>query len=101
MSSMGDGWKSLRTSYTPGWVEMFESEAAQGDGFVIGWEEEMIAAVVVGKWEPRGVGGISKRSGKPGFGFPHSVFSTTFFAFGIFPLQCAGYDCRPLLRFGA
>jgi hypothetical protein len=33
---------------------MFESKAAQGDGFVVGWEEEMIAAVVVGKFYRRG-----------------------------------------------
>jgi hypothetical protein len=80
---------------------MFESEAAWGDGKIVRLEGEMSAVVVVGKWESRGVGGISKRSGKPGFGFPPSVFSTTFFAFEIFHLKCAGYDCRPLLRFGA
>ena len=58
----------------------------------------MIAAVVVGKWESRGLGGIPKRSGKPGFGFPRSGFSTTFSAFLQLRLECAGYDCRSLFR---
>ena len=61
----------------------------------------MIAAVAVGKWESRAVGGISKRSGKSAFGFPRSVFSTIFFAREVFRLQCACPDCCPLLRFGA
>ncbi|HLX59800.1 MAG TPA: hypothetical protein VKX17_00830, partial [Planctomycetota bacterium] len=47
-------WKSLVTSYPPGWIEMFESEAARGDGFAVGPEGKMIAAVAVGKWESRG-----------------------------------------------
>ncbi len=74
-------WKSLLTSYPLGEVEVFEREANQGDGFAFGVGGEMIAAaVVVGKSESRGVGGISKRGGKPAFGFPRRVFSTTFFA---------------------
>ena len=77
---------------------MREFEAAWGDGSVVRSEGEMIAAAVaVGKWESRGVGGISKRSGKPGFGFPRSGFSTAFSAAGALPLQCAAY-VGPLLR---
>jgi hypothetical protein len=71
---------------------MLKSEVAQGDGGIVRLEGRMVAAVVVAKWESRGMGGISKRSGKPAFGFPHSVFSTAFFAFEIFGLQCPGYD---------
>ena len=81
---------------------MLKSEEAKGDGVVVEWEGgKMTAAVVVGKWESRGVGGISKGSGKPAVGFPLRVFSTTFFAREMFRLQCAGYDCRPLFRSGA
>lgn len=58
----------------------------------------MIAAAVVGKWESRGVSGISKRGGKPGFGCPPRVFSTTVFASARPQLECAGYDGSPLLR---
>jgi hypothetical protein len=36
--------------------------------------------VAVGKWEFRAFCGISKRSGKPVFGFPRSGFSTAFFS---------------------
>lgn len=60
---------------------MFERKADWGDGFAFRGEGEMIAAAeVVGKWESRGVGRIPKCGGKPGFGFPRRVFSTTFFA---------------------
>src|SRR5260370_41920571 len=34
------------------------------------------AAVAVGKWESRALGGIPKRRGNPVFGFPRSAFST-------------------------
>src|SRR5579862_6550841 len=90
-------WKSLVTSYPPGWIEMFESEAARGDGFAVGPEGKMIAAVAVGKWESRGFGGISKRSGKPVLGFPRSGFSTAVSAASALRLQCAAY-VGPLLR---
>ena len=70
-------WKSLVTSYPPCEVKVCESETSRGDGLAVGPEGEIIAAAVaVGKWESRDVGGISKRSGKPGFGFPRSGFST-------------------------
>lgn len=49
MSSDTNNWKSSVTSYTPGWIEMFESEATQGDGEIVRLEGEMSAAVVVGK----------------------------------------------------
>ena len=56
---------------------MFEREEAEGDGIAFGFGRGMNAAAeVVGKWESRGLGGISKRSGKPAFGFPRSGFST-------------------------
>ena len=82
---------------------MFEREAAKRDGIVAGAEvREMIAAVgVVGKWESRGVSGISKWSGKLVCSFPRSGFSTTCSNDALLPLQCAGHDCRPLFRFGA
>jgi hypothetical protein len=56
---------------------MLESEAAQGDGVAVGSEGEMIAAAAGGKWESRGLGGISKRRGKPVVvvGFPRSGVS--------------------------
>src|ERR1700726_1069511 len=96
-------WESLRTSYPPGEAEVFEREAAKRDGIVAGAEvREMIAAVgVVGKWESRGVSGISKWSGKLVGRFPRSGFSTTCSNDALLPLQCAGHDCRPLFRFGA
>jgi hypothetical protein len=47
-----------------GEAEMFEREAARGYGFAVGWERQMIAAVVVGKSESRSLGGISKRGGR-------------------------------------
>ncbi len=53
-----------------------EREAAKGDGVVVEWDPKMIAAVAVGKWESRGLGGISKRGGKLGLGFPPRGFST-------------------------
>ena len=56
----------------------------------------MIAAMVAGKWESCGLGGISKRSGKPAFGFTGSGFSTTFFASQL-RLNCAG-SVGPLLQ---
>ena len=55
-------WKSLLTSYPPGEVEVFEREAAQGDGSLLGSKVREAAVAV----ESRGFGGISKRSGKPG-----------------------------------
>lgn len=48
------------------------------------------AAVAVGKWESRDVGGVSKRSGKPDFGFPRSGFSTACWP-AASPLQCIGH----------
>src|SRR5271157_426856 len=39
-------------------------------------QRSLAVAGAVGKWESRGGGGISKRSGKPPFGFPRSGFST-------------------------
>jgi len=43
---------------------MLESEAARGDGWAVGSEEEIIAtAVVVEKWESRAVGEIPKDRG--------------------------------------
>src|SRR5690242_7308516 len=68
---------------------MLEREAPSRDRILVGSEVgKVIAAVVaVGKWESRGLGGISKRSGKPAFGFPRSVFSTAFFA--VAWLECA------------
>ena len=74
---------------------MLEREAAAGDGWFVEGREKMIAAVAVGKWESRGLGGIPKRRGKPVFGFPRSGFST---AFWLRRLKCAGYDYGPLLR---
>jgi hypothetical protein len=76
---------------------MFEREAAGRDGIVFRSKRgTMIAAVVVGKWESREVGGISKFGGKAVCAFPASVFSTTFFAASW--LECAGHDGGPLLR---
>jgi hypothetical protein len=73
-------WNSLVTSYPPGEIEMLEREAARRDGILFGSKAgKVIAAVVVGKWESRGVGGISKLDGKVVCTFPASVFSTTFF----------------------
>jgi hypothetical protein len=94
-------WKSLRTSYPLGSIEMLEPEAARGDGFGVGPEGEMIvAAVVVGKWESRVVGGIPKLGGKVVGTFPASGFSTTCFDSALLSLQCTGHDCRLLFRFG-
>jgi len=63
---------------------MFEPEAAKGDGVIVEWRRKMIAAVAaVGKWKSL-VCGISKRSGKPAFGFR------------ALPLKCAGH-VGPLL----
>jgi hypothetical protein len=71
-------WKSPVTSYPPAAPEVCEFEATTGAGGIAAWEGEMIVAVVVvGKWESRGVGGISKLGGKVGCTFPPSVFSTT------------------------
>jgi hypothetical protein len=89
-------WKSLVTSYPPGWIEMFEPEAARGDGFADGPEGKMIAAVAVGKWESRGFGGISKRSGKPVLGFPRSGFSTAVSAASALRARMRGL-CRPVI----
>jgi hypothetical protein len=63
--------------------------------------EMIVAAEAVGKWKSRWGGGISKRSGKPVFGFPRSGFSTAFSPAASLPLECAGHDCRSLFRFGA
>jgi len=57
----------------------------------------MIAAAAVGKWEYRGFGGISKRRGKPVFGFPRSGFSTAGSAAAASRLKCTGH-VGPLLR---
>src|SRR5579864_8626621 len=96
-------WKSLRTSYPPGGVEVFERETVEGDGFVLGTEEGkmIVVAEAVGKWESRWVCGISKRSGKPVFGFPRSGFPTAFSPAASRQLECAGHDGRSLFRFGA
>ena len=53
LSIEGYGWKSLRTSYPPGGVEVFERETAEGDGFALGAKEGkmIVAAGVVVKWE--------------------------------------------------
>ena len=69
-------WKSLVTWYPPRKGKMRERKAAKGDGVVVEWDPEMIAAAAVGKWESRGLGGISKRGGKLGLGFPPRGFST-------------------------
>ncbi len=76
LSNFTGQWKSLVTWYPPRKGKMREREAAKGDGVVVEWDPKMIAAVAVGKWESRGLGGISKRGGKLGLGFPPRGFST-------------------------
>jgi hypothetical protein len=71
---------------------MLEREEAEGDGVVVG-EGEMIAAAAVGKWESRGVGGISKGSGKPDFGFPRNGFSIARWSDNGFKMRG---PCRPV-----
>ena len=58
---------------------MLERQAAWRGGILFGSQggEAIAAVVVVGEWESRWGCGISKRSGKPGFGFPRNGFSTT------------------------
>jgi hypothetical protein len=60
----------------------------------------IVAAEAVGKGKSRWDGGISKRRGKPVFGFARSGFSTAFSLAASLPGECAGHDCRSLFRFG-
>jgi hypothetical protein len=77
---------------------MLEREEAEGNGIVVEKDGEMIAAAVaVGKWESRELGGIPKQGGKPAFGFPRSGFSTAARAAVLLPLECLGH-VDPLLR---
>jgi hypothetical protein len=55
-------------------VRIYEQVIGPPSGW---WWWGRSAAEAVGKWESRGVCGISKRWGKPVFGFPRSGFSVS------------------------
>src|SRR5579863_1320593 len=76
-SRRGRKWNWKGTSLPPEGAKVLEREAAGGDGKVVEGEGERMTFGVVGKWESRAVGGISKLGGKGGCSFPPSVFSTT------------------------
>src|SRR6266704_1014491 len=72
---------------------MLKSEEAKGDGVVVEWEGgKMTAAVVVGKWESRGVGGISR-----GVGNLRMIFHSASFPQPSSPGRCSAYNARAMI----